>query len=113
MGWVTRLGKRKAAHYELSERFFNVWYLMRRSSRRQRKDLLWLTRFLQAWFSKNELAKRAQAYAISLERAYHAHELAYGIALAKALPGRKEGDELLVKVYDRLHQLYEREPQKN
>jgi hypothetical protein len=33
--------------YQLSERFFNIWYLMRNASRRLRNRLRWLTEFLR------------------------------------------------------------------
>ncbi len=44
----------------LTERFFNIWYLMR-SSRRVRQKLAWFVEFLRMWYGEEELARRAQA----------------------------------------------------
>jgi len=56
---VSWYGEKKAA-FQLSERFFNVWYLMR-SSRRVRRRLIWLVRFLEAWFGRDELNQQGGA----------------------------------------------------
>ena len=50
-GWLEKRdtpgrGKR----YEIAERFFNVWYLMRRSSRRQRREVENLARFMDVFY---------------------------------------------------------------
>lgn len=67
-GWLRKLdnvkpgGKGKA--YEMNERFFNIWYLMRRSSRRQKRELLSFSKFLETFYgedlntvAQNDLAK--------------------------------------------------------
>ncbi len=36
--------------YMLSERFFNIWFLMRSASRRQRREVEFLTRFLESFY---------------------------------------------------------------
>jgi hypothetical protein len=46
-------GEKKAA-FQIAERFFNIWYLMR-ASRRVRQKLLWLVKFLEAWFDREKL----------------------------------------------------------
>ena len=43
--------------YQLGERFFNVWYLMRHGTRRTRQRLRWLTAFLQTFYSTDELLR--------------------------------------------------------
>jgi AAA ATPase domain len=53
-------GEKKAA-YQIAERFFNIWYLMR-ASRRVRRKLIWLVKFLEIWFDQEELRARGQAY---------------------------------------------------
>jgi len=35
--------------YQVAERFFNIWYLMRHGRRRERNKVLWLVRFLENW----------------------------------------------------------------
>ena len=46
--------------FQVSERFFNIWYLMRHASRRQRSRLRWLTEFLRKFYSPQELADMAR-----------------------------------------------------
>ena len=36
--------------YQLKERFFNIWYLMRHGDRRDKRKVMWLTRFLELWY---------------------------------------------------------------
>ena len=36
--------------YQLAERFFNIWFLMRSASRRQRREVEFLTRFLESFY---------------------------------------------------------------
>lgn len=36
--------------YQLKERFFNIWYLMRHGDRKDRRKVIWLTRFLELWY---------------------------------------------------------------
>ena len=43
------------AGYQLVERFFNIWYLMRHGTRRTRHRMRWLTTFLQVFYSGEEL----------------------------------------------------------
>lgn len=40
--------------YQIAERFFNVWFLMRSASRRQRREVEFLTRFLQTIYEAPE-----------------------------------------------------------
>jgi DNA-binding transcriptional regulator GbsR (MarR family) len=47
--------------YQVAERFFNIWYLMRMSPRRRRSYLLWLVEFMRLWFSPDELHNMAQS----------------------------------------------------
>jgi energy-coupling factor transporter ATP-binding protein EcfA2 len=44
--------------FQVSERFFNIWYLMR-ASRRLRRRLLWLVGFLQTFYGDAEIQPRA------------------------------------------------------
>ena len=57
---VPWFGEKKLA-FQIGERFFNIWYLMR-ASRRARRKLVWLVKFMQAWFTEDELRLRAQAF---------------------------------------------------
>ncbi|MGL4635673.1 MAG: AAA family ATPase [Beijerinckiaceae bacterium] len=48
------------AGYQLSERFLNIWYLMRHGTRRAKQKLKWLTIFLTRLFSSDELGRMAE-----------------------------------------------------
>jgi tetratricopeptide (TPR) repeat protein len=45
--------------YQLAERFFNIWYLMRHGPRRQRARLRWLSAFLRGFYTPAQLRDRA------------------------------------------------------
>lgn len=49
----------RGSAYQIAERFFNIWYLMR-ASRRMRKRLLWLVEFLRIMHTPDELRDRAK-----------------------------------------------------
>jgi len=73
--------------YQAAERFFNIWYLMRFSSRRQRSRLGWLVEFMRLWSSSDELCTLAQQ---RMMHDGHAdlrsnHDWEYDRALADAL----------------------------
>ena len=52
-------GTVKRSGYQASERFFNVWYLMRYGTRRVRQRLAWAVEFMRLWFNRSELADLA------------------------------------------------------
>ena len=51
-------GESKKALYQVAERFFNIWYLMR-ASRRVRARLRWFVEFLRVFFDSGELEQMA------------------------------------------------------
>ena len=53
------LSKGKKPGYQVAERFFNIWYLMRFAARRERNGLVFLARFLQEFYTPVELHQRA------------------------------------------------------
>ncbi|MCI0470610.1 MAG: hypothetical protein L0Y73_03025 [Candidatus Aminicenantes bacterium] len=53
--------------YQISERFFNIWYLMRYGRRRGRSRVQWLIHFLQNWCRQEELKERAEKLIASIE----------------------------------------------
>ena len=73
--------------YQVAERFFNIWYLMRFSPRRQRARLAWLVEFMRLWFSTDELCglarQRIGGVCTSLRSA---HDWEYDRALTDVLP---------------------------
>jgi DNA-binding transcriptional ArsR family regulator len=73
------IGKNKI--YKIKERFFNIWYLMRYGRKKERQRVEWLVKFLESWYSKEELEERAQKLIDSLQttevspnHAYHMTE---------------------------------------
>lgn len=73
------IGKNKI--YKIKERFFNIWYLMRYGRKKDRQRVEWLVKFLESWYSKEELEERAKNLVDSLEtknvtpnHAYHMTE---------------------------------------
>jgi hypothetical protein len=59
LGWVDEVevfGTARAG-YQIAERFFNVWFLMRNASRRQRRQIEFLTRFLEAFYQPADLGR--------------------------------------------------------
>jgi tetratricopeptide (TPR) repeat protein len=97
-----RLTGRRRAGYQIAERFFNIWYLMRYTPRRIRQGLTWLVEFMRLWYSADELCtlagERARAHVEG--RLCHADQLEYSRALAAALGnGRPEHDHLELSVF--------------
>lgn len=59
------IGKNKI--YKIKERFFNIWYLMRYGRKKERQRVEWLVKFLESWYSKEELEERAKKLIDSLK----------------------------------------------
>lgn len=51
-----RGGLNKRVGYQLTERFFNIWIIMRSASRRERAGIMCLSRFLESIYSPDERA---------------------------------------------------------
>lgn len=58
-GWIetTPAYKAKGNAYFISERFFNVWYLIRNSTRRHKEKIYCLSKFLECFYGKEELER--------------------------------------------------------
>ncbi|PQJ80754.1 tetratricopeptide repeat protein [Polaribacter porphyrae] len=95
LGWLEKLDayKAKGNAYQISERFFNIWFLMRRSSRRQKKELYCLSKFLETFYGDdiNDVAKKS----ISL-KSKNVNQITYKLALAEVTTD----EELKRKLYD-------------
>jgi tetratricopeptide (TPR) repeat protein len=110
-GWIQKLGSRKKSTYEISERFFNVWYLMRRGSRRQGRDLHWLTQFLQGWFNKREIRQILKNQVDNLDDLGE-KELAYYLPMSRALGKSKKGQQYQEQFYKKLIKIFDGDEQK-
>ncbi|HLP60441.1 MAG TPA: hypothetical protein VK186_16495 [Candidatus Deferrimicrobium sp.] len=76
----------KNYYYQVTERFFNIWYLMRYGKRRGKNRVQWLVNFLQVWCSREELIDRTRKHidALGNGKLYPKHALYFTEALAAA-----------------------------
>ncbi|HVB66456.1 MAG TPA: tetratricopeptide repeat protein [Acetobacteraceae bacterium] len=51
------------AGYQIVERFFNIWYLMRHGTRHTRQKMRWLTAFLKTFYSGDDLRRLRERFA--------------------------------------------------
>jgi hypothetical protein len=56
---VTLFGQ-SSTGYQIAERFFNVWFLMRSASRRQRREVEFLTRFIENFYETDDRLRIAK-----------------------------------------------------
>lgn len=54
--------------YQIDERFFNIWYLMRYSRKGDIKKVIWLVRFLDDWCDESDLSSQNKKFIKALER---------------------------------------------
>lgn len=83
--------------YRISERFFNIWYLMRHGRKWDEKRVRFLVEFLQVWCDQKELENRAQKHlkAIRAGVIYEKYALYMTEALARTPIHRDLQHELL------------------
>lgn len=68
----------KVLLYQIAERFFNIWYLMRYGRRGDKNRVIWLVRFLQDWCSQEELVGRAKKLMVAIDTGdYHPRHAFY------------------------------------
>lgn len=70
--------------YQLNERFFNIWYLMRNGDRNDKCKVIWLTKFLELWYEDEKALGEFVKHHISHLQSgkYHAYS---AIMMAEAL----------------------------
>ncbi|MDM8565237.1 tetratricopeptide repeat protein [Candidatus Halobeggiatoa sp. HSG11] len=78
--------------YFLSERFFNIWYLMRLAAKGSQARVLWLVRFLEAWYDEKELVQRAKRQIEILEKGNYYPKAAFYMAEALSGVGKLDMD---------------------
>lgn len=103
--------------YQLAERFFNIWFLMRAASRRQRREVEFLTRFLESFYEPADRTRLAthlmtedhfspdryiwtRAVAASLEEPATAEELTRHAELAALREDAREARSRLRELID-------------
>lgn len=75
-------GRGKRMAFQVAERFFNIWYLMR-ASRRVRRKLMWLVEFLRVSFSREELQLLAEKRLNAADE--NTAEAEYMLAICRAI----------------------------
>lgn len=70
--------------YQLEERFFNIWYLMRHGRRGDSRRVLWLVRFFEEWCDEEQLVKRVEKHIEYLKNGDYNTKAAYFITEALA-----------------------------
>ena len=82
---VTKIPTKTKNHlYQISERFFNIWYLMRHGRKSDKRRVLWLVRFLEEWCDEEELLRRANKFLESLKVGNYEQRAAYLVSEALA-----------------------------
>jgi tetratricopeptide (TPR) repeat protein len=84
--------------YQVSERFYNIWYLMRNGPRRTQKEIKFLTAFLQSCFSAAERRMMAKN---SLDT--DCLEPGFALALAISFKSGKLRNQILNRVQNNLN----------
>jgi tetratricopeptide (TPR) repeat protein len=104
VGWLQRLDafEAKGSAYELSERFFNIWYLMRRSSRRQKRELYCLSKFIESMYGEEveDMAHLRLGYT-NISK----NQIFFDLALADTLKNKELREKLQKKSYSELLEL--------
>ncbi|MGE0086935.1 MAG: hypothetical protein AB7S75_21230 [Desulfococcaceae bacterium] len=78
--------------YFLKERFFNIWYLMRVAPKGSQNKVIWLVRFLESWYDKEELIDRAKRHIDALSKGNYNPKGAYYMTEALAWTGKLDMD---------------------
>ena len=83
--------------YQVTERFFNIWFLMRHAARRLRQRLTWLVEFMRLWYRRDELQGIAiqRASVHKQRRPEGLSQVEYSRAVARAIP---EGDSVRLQL---------------
>lgn len=108
LGWLEKLDayKAKGSAYQISERFFNIWFLMRRSSRRQKKELYCLSKFLETFYGDDlhEVARNSLSI-----KSNNLNHITYKLALAEAVKDK----DLKKQLTDKCHKDLKDEAKEN
>jgi tetratricopeptide (TPR) repeat protein len=108
LGWIEKLDayKAKGNAYQISERFFNIWFLMRRSSRRQKKELYCLSKFLEIFYGDDLHTIAKNSLAIESKSLNH---ITYNLAMAEVVKDK----DLKKQLTDKCHKDLKDEAKEN
>lgn len=88
--------------YQLAERFFNIWFLMRQATRRDKRNLTFLTRFIECLHTPEE--RLGMAKNLLSKQALSRADQVYGLALEPTLPSSSLRADLRDHVYEAIVQ---------
>lgn len=88
--------------YQLAERFFNIWFLMRQATRRDKRNLTFLTRFIECLHTPEE--RLGMAKNLLSKQALSRADQVYGLALELTLPSSSLRADLRDHVYEAIVQ---------
>ncbi len=88
----TELFGETSTGYQLAERFFNIWFLMRSASRRQRREVEFLTRFLESFYEPLDRSRIARH--LMNEEHFSPDRYVWSRAVAASLIERETAEEL-------------------
>lgn len=80
--------------YRLQERFFNIWYLMRYSTRQDKQRVIWFVKFLEGWCDTNDLKQLFERFENNLEKGTYELNTVFDRVLAYSMI---ENDEVLTE----------------
>jgi tetratricopeptide (TPR) repeat protein len=110
MGWITKVpsSKTKGDKYEITERFFNVWYLMRRSTRRHRKNITCLSRFVEEYYGEelHQIARSLISKPLASE-----NDIILRMAFYESIKDKKLKSQLDSNIQDGLNLVSENDPE--
>ncbi len=84
--------------YRLQERFFNIWYLMRYSTRQDKQRVVWLVRFLEGWCNTKDLKQLFDRFDNNLEKGTYELSTVFDRALAYSMVDNDEVLEEKIKL---------------
>ncbi|MEI7583683.1 hypothetical protein [Runella sp.] len=76
--------------YRLQERFFNIWYLMRYSTRQDKQRVIWFVKFLEGWCDTTDLKQLFERFENNLEKGTYELNTVFDRTLAYSMVENEE-----------------------
>ena len=76
--------------YRLQERFFNIWYLMRYSTRQDKQREIWFVKFLEGWCDTTDLKQLFERFENNLEKGTYELNTVFDRTLAYSMVENEE-----------------------
>lgn len=84
--------------YQISERFFNIWYLMRYGRKKDRNKVLWIVKFLTNWCNEEDILNTAVKHLKELqEGSIDAKDAIYMTEVLSSIPVTFELQEEMIE----------------